>query len=1007
MKHIQFATLMKALCILPLLIGLHTNLLAQHEVSGTVVDESTGEPLPGVSILIQGTDQGVATNVDGDYTLDAPAGEAILVFSYVGYESQEIAVAGRSEINVEMISAAILGEELVVVGYGTQRREDITSSVVSVRAEDFQVAAPRDAAELIKGKVSGLILSTTDGNPTGGTDISLRGTTTISGSTNPLVLIDGIPGGLNTVAPDNIESITVLKDGSAAAIYGSRGSNGVILITTKSHSGTQATLSYQGYATVQQIVNQPEFLSADEYRSAIQQHGVAFTDYGGDTDWQSEVLRNPASHNHTLSLSGGNASTSYTASVNFEDTNGIFLRSNNQNLRSRINVSHSMYDDALSANLNLTYRAQNHFHGSRGGGSFSDNVWYQALIRNPTDNIFNEEGGYQERPGFNYDNPIGLIREVDGETENRDLRFDGSLTWRPIQNVSVQFLGASNRGSHLRGYAESFRHFTTTVDNLNGYANRATTSTVDNLMELTATYDQTIEGHSINVLGGYSWQEVTFEGFDVNNRDFPTDLFGYNNIGTGSGLQDGLAGMSSLKWQRRLIGFFGRMNYDFDNRFILMGSVRYEGDSRFGTENKWGWFPAVSAGWRISNEAFMEDLEFLDELKVRGGFGITGIAPTIGVTQGAYQSLSSYSFGGQFFFDGERNEWVRYLQPSRNANPNLKWERKEELNIGIDFGFLNRFSGSIDVYQRNTKDMLFEYSVPVPPYLYDQIWANVGEMQNKGLEIDLQVEAIQTQDLSWTSQVAYSTNSNKLVSISNDLFQSETDFLYFGGIGESVQLPSHRVDVGDEVGNFWGYKTIDVALNCDYENAQGECAPDGQWIIEGADGQPKTYFDLALDDRQVIGNGVPDHNISWNNTFRYKNFDLNIFLRGAFGFQLVNETRLFYENPTQTGINLLDTAFHDVYGKTVLNNEWQYMSYYVEDGDYVKIDNITLGYTLDLNSLGVSYARLYVSGRNLHTFTNYSGLDPEVDVSGLTPGYDGRGRYPTTRTFSFGVNLRF
>lgn len=986
-SKLQIVSFMKILLIVPLLLGASSSLFAQHQVSGTVTDSETGEALPGVSILIQGTETGTATGPDGRYNLTAPSGDANLVFTYIGYERQVVQIDGRSEVNVELERRAVVGEDIVVVGYGVQRAQDVTSSIISVPASEFRASAPKDAASLIKGRVAGLNIQEPSGNPTDGTQIQLRGTTTLTGSSAPLVLIDGIPGGLNSVAPENIESITVLKDGSAAAIYGTRGTNGVILITTKKFDGQATpTITYQGYVDYQQIADTPRMMTADEYRDVIQNQGAPFTDFGNDTDWISSTLREPVSQNHSITYSGGDQQTNYSANLSFRDQKGIFVRSDNQDLRSRINLRHSVHEDFIVANLNFNYRVQNFFNGSRGGGSFNNQVWRQAVIRNPTDRVRNDEGGWQERPGFNYANPLALLNEVDGETENRELKLDGTITINPLDNLAINILGSTSRFNSFRGHAETFRHRTTTVDGLNGWASRNNDQVVDNLLELTANFNQSFNNQSIELLGGYSWQEVTSEGFSAQNQNFPTDLFSYNNLGLGVDLQEGRASMGSYKNSFRLIGFFSRLNYDYDERYLLMGSVRYEGNSRFGAENQWGLFPAISVGWRLSNENFMDDFTFIDDLRLRAGFGVTGIAPGQ-----SYLSLTSFGFSGFFFNQGE---WIQGIVPTRNPNPDLRWERKDEINVGLDFEIFERISGNIDVYRRDTQDLLFNISVPVPPFAFGSLLANVGELRNEGIEIALGVDAIQRPEFNWTSSLIYSTNRNELISLGDGELRSEQDFINAGGLGESVQLPTHRVEIGGRVGNFYGYKAVDIS-------------DDGRWIIENSEGERKNWVDTNPDDRQVIGNGLPVHNLSWSNNFNYRNFDLSILLRGAFDFQILNETRLFYANPTQQDFNLLPEAFDPVFGKTILQNEWAWVDYYLEDGDYVKIDDITLGYNFDATRFGISNMRVYASGQNLYTFTSYSGLDPEVSIAGLNPGHDFRDKYPTTRTFTLGVNLTF
>jgi TonB-linked SusC/RagA family outer membrane protein len=455
--------------------------------------------------------------------------------------------------------------------------------------------------------------------------------------------------------------------------------------------------------------------------------------------------------------------------------------------------------------------------------------------------------------------------------------------------------------------------------------------------------------------------------------------------------------MGSYKQSEKLIGFFSRLNYTYDNKYILMASVRYEGNSKFGKDYKWGTFPAISAGWRISEEAFMDDVDFVTDFKIRGGFGVTGIAPS-----GPYQSLPSLNYGARVFNNGE---WVQTISPARNANPNLRWERKEEINLGLDFALFNdRLSGNLDVYRRDTKDMLWDYDVPVPPNVFGEITANVGQMRNEGIEVGLEYQVAQGSDFSYITSVTGSTNRNKLVSLSNELYETSNDFFDTGGTGPPIQLNTHRVRIGGPIGNFFGFKSVDVS-------------DDGRWLIErrieDEDGnvvgtEEILQTEANLDDRQVLGNGIPDYYAGWSHSVRYKNLDLNVTMRGAFGHQILNFQRMYYENPTLTPENVLKSAFEPVFGKRRLNTGLAYVSYYVEDGDYWKLDNATLGYTFNVADLRfLQNARIYVSGSNLLTITGYKGIDPEVDTGGLSPGNDSRDKFPTTRTFTLGVNLTF
>jgi TonB-linked SusC/RagA family outer membrane protein len=963
------------------------------QIAGSVVDSATGQPLAGAQVVIPGTGIGAAVSTDGRFLLrGVPAGQTTVRAQRIGYAYLEktvtVTAGATATIDFQLHPQAVKLGEVVAIGYGTQRRDEITSAVASVSASEFNETPARDAASLIAGKVPGLAVTTSSGNPTAGTEISLRGTTTLIGPRNPLVLIDGVPGDLNTVAPQDIESISVLKDASAAAIYGSRASNGVVLITTKASTGGKPTVRYDAYLSQQTIAKAPDFLTAADYRRLIGE-GYKFQDLGFETDWQAQVLRKPLSQRQNISLAGGSNNTNYTASLNYQNAQGIFKRSDNRTLTGRVNIGQSMFDNRLQANVSMLTGVNNYFTGPD-----YNYAWRQTLIRNPTDRAQDDAGKWQERSGYFYTNPMGLINEENGEFEGRDLRLNGTLKFTPIEKLRLSLMGGTQRSSSLRGSATTFQHVNTTQSGQNGTASRSTNSNVDRILELTGTYTNEIGRHHASLLGGYSYQDFVTESFSVSNYDFPTDLFSYNQLNQGLALSQGKASMSSNKSSYKLIGFFSRLNYDWDNRFLLMGSIRYEGNSRFGAAHKWGVFPAISAGWRLSRESFMRAAPFVNDLKVRAGYGVTGIAPT-----SSYLSLTSYRYGSRFLYNGT---WIQGLSPARNPNPDLRWEQKGEVNVGLDFSmFSSRLNGSVDVYSRDTKDMLYNYSVPVPPYLFGSILANVGHMKNKGVEAQLSYDVIRRPGLSWTTSANWSTNSNRLVNLSNDVFQS-ADFLYAGYTGEPIQMPTHRIDIGGPIGNFYGYQSVDI------DDA-------GQWIVLDSTGNRIPIKDAKEKDRRILGNGMPRHYVGWNNTVRMKSFDLNVNMRGAFGFQVLNFQRLFYENPKILQYNMLKSAFDPVYGKRTVNYDLAYVSYYIENGDYWKIDNVTLGYTLGKRATAafggvISSARVYISGSNLLALTGYKGLDPEVSTrgsDGLSPGIDHRDKYPTTRSFTTGISVTF
>ena len=958
-------------------------------ITGTVKDEK-GEALPGVNIVIKGTIQGTTSDAQGQFRIDVPDRNTVLVFSFVGYASQEIIAGSSTQLSVVMASSNRTLNEVVVVGYGTQRKADLTSSVASVKAENFVKGAVKDAGQLLQGKVAGLAIGTPSGDPTAQTQVLLRGTATLGTSVQPLVLVDGIPGTLSTVAPEDIESVDVLKDGSAAAIYGTRGTNGVILITTRRANGNiEPSIEYNGYVSTQTITRRPEMLTATDYRR-LKTEGVAFDDLGADTDWLKETTRTPVSHVHNLTLRGGSTRTNYLANLSYRYFEGIFPRSDNRSLIGRLDINHSMFDNRLRFNASIINN-NNAFNTSGDGFSFNGLTYRQALIRNPTSPIKNPDGTWYEQPGiYVYENPLSRIYESTGENKAQTTRLSGSVTWLPIDGLQIKGLVSQERFDQLRGYAETKQHISNIRDRRNGFASRGTTERNDRLIELTADYSRSVGDHRFSILGGYSYQDFLFEEFWMQNWDFPTDKFTYNNMGSGNAIRNGLAPVYSNKTVANLVGFFGRATYSYQDKYLLMASLRSEASSRFvGTNKPWGTFPAISVGWRINREGFLKGVTFINDLKLRAGYGVTGTFP-----DELFLGVSRLGYSGYSLVDGQ---WVPSLQPVSNPNPDLRWEEKHETNIGLDFSLFNsRISGTIDFYQRRTNGLLYSYSVPTPPNLFPTTQANVGIMENKGIELLINATAYQSKNFVWNTSVNGSTNANKLVSLSNDLYQTTNDFFYAGGTGEPIQTFTHRVKVGEPIGNFYGYKVVDVT-------------DDGRWLYEDNEGKVTTTKGGEAN-KKVLGNGLPKYYLGFNNNLRYKNLDLAVTMRGAFGYQILNFQRMYYEVPGITQYNQLKSAQEPVFGKVKLNkNEpLEYTSYYIENGDFWRIDNITLGYNLPLpKGKALKNARIYASTLNTFTFTGYKGIDPEVNRIGLDPGNDNRDKYPSTRTYTFGVNVTF
>lgn len=982
---------MKHLFLLLTLLSFSLTALAQQKVTGKVKD-SSGEPVIGASVVVKGNNtMGTITDFDGNFMLDVPT-KSVLVISYIGYVTQEVPTAGKKSLEIILKEDTKTLDEVVVIGYGTQRKGDVTSSVASVKADNFVKGAVKDVGQLIQGKVAGLAITNPNGDPTGSTQIRLRGTNTIGGAnTAPLVLIDGIPGELGTVAPEDVESVDVLKDGSAAAIYGTRGTNGVILITTKQAKGVDINqVEYNGYVSTSLIAKKLDMLNADEFRTLYPDQ-----DHGADTDWIDEISRTPISHVHNLSLMGGNSKTNYIANLNYASRQGIMKKSDFESFQGRIEVTHRMFDDKLKLKFGL-FGKKNQMESTTSGGSFRGWVYGQATRRNPTDPVRNEDGTWNENVSkFEYENPLALLYEAEGNVKKTQLRYNGNIVYNPIKDLTLSAVFSYIRDNMNRGYGETLSHISALRDGLAGWSSVGAYTKMEKLMELTAQYNKEIGAHKFSVLGGYSYNETDFEELWIDNYGFQDDYFGgWHNIGIGSALKDGKANIGSKKTPTNLIGFFGRATYSFKNRYLLMGALRYEGASQlWGTDNAWGLFPSVSVGWRITEEAFMKNQKIFDDLKLRVGYGVTGSQP-----KDPFLGVAMLKYGSYAFVNGN---WIQTIVPASNTNPDLKWEEKKETNIGLDFvSWGGRLSGSIDYYNRDVDGLIYEYGVPTPPNLYNKTMANGGTMRNRGVEVLVTVVPVQNKDFEWSTTGTFSLNSNKLISLSGSIFKSDYDYFNTGTVEYSGQVAdSHRVQVGESIGNFYGFKVVDVDS-------------EGRWIYEDRNGELVNYKDFthAPEDKHVIGNGLPKWYAGWNNTLRYKNFDLNVTMRGAFGFQIINGGRMNYENVKNSRFeNRLKSVNDLVFGKHTLSPEVEpeFNSYYVEDGDYWKIDNITLGYSFGQVGKYIKSLRVYGSVLNALTITGYKGIDPEVSTDGLTPGYDTRDRYPSVRSFTFGVNVKF
>jgi TonB-linked SusC/RagA family outer membrane protein len=954
-------------------------------VRGTVKD-ANGEPIVGASVIEKGTSRGTVSDIDGHYSLRVKQG-AVLTISYVGFTAQEVKAADNASITLKEDQTSL--NEVVVIGYGTQRKGDVTSAITSVKSEEFIKGNIKDAAELIKGKVAGLTIANGSGDPNSTSTIRLRGVISLYGGSTPLVLIDGIEGGLNTVAPENIESIDVLKDASAAAIYGTRGANGVIIITTKSGKReSNTTASYSGYMSLSSFGKKLDFMNGDDVRNGL----TSFNDKGYDTDWLDAVSRTALTHNHNFIISGGNKSTSYSADFTYRNQDGVFIDTYNNEMRFNGSLSHWMFNDMLKVSFNIV----KDWHKNGPVDAAGQMIYRQAIMRNPTEPIYDESGDYYENFAINYYyNPVGIIKEHTGEYKSEDTRLTGNVTFEPIKGWQTNLMLSTDRSNaHDEGYYTS-KYYDQKMNNHTGYAYHSYSYGKTDNLELTSTYKHNWGEHRFEALAGYSYQYDEYESFYGNNYDFLNDFFEYNNMEIGAALKDGKAGVGSGKSDDKLVGFFGRISYGYANKYNALVSIRREGSSKFGEDHKWGTFPSASLGWTISNENFMKSLTWIDNLKLRAGFGVTGVIPS-----SSYQSLTLWQLGNPYFYDN--GKWKQGLKVSQNPNPDLHWEKSTEFNVGIDWSvFGDRLGGTIDVYHKKTTGMLWEYDVPSPPNLYNSTLANVGKMRNMGIEIAVNAVPVRTKDFEWKTTVTVSHNENKLLALSNGLYETanQHDDAY---LGEPISLSTQRLEVGKQVGNWYGMKSVGVSEK-------------GLWMIENKEtGKAEEFTDNMLTDdkyHQYLGNALPKVYAGWANTLSYKDFDLNMQFTGQFGFKILNEARAYYENNSVV-YNRLKSVNNAPYGSGHVLSTAQkqtFVSYYLEKGDFVKCTNITLGYNVPLKANKyVNAVRAYLSADNLFCITGYDGLDPELSNGDARySGIDSRDKYPSVRTFTFGLNVTF
>ena len=963
----------------------------QISVTGVIKDAVSGDAIIGANILEKGTTNGTITNFDGEFTITASA-KGILEVKYVGYQSVEIPIAGKKNLVIELKEDAIALGEVVAIGYGVQKKTDKTGAVANVKAEDLGQGVLTDAIQGLQGKAAGVVITKKGGDPNSGFSVKIRGASGFEAGTQPLYVIDGVAGvDPTTVAPEDIESYNILKDAASTAIYGSRGSNGVIIITTKKgatgKNGENASqIQFNTNISTEQVANKLQFLNADQIRKYVADKNlVGFIDGGSSTDWQNEIFRTGFTQSYNLSFSGGNTKSNYYASVTNASWEGVMKGTSKERTIAKVNLSHKGLNDKLTISGSLSGTFEKNDYENYDGFD-KDDIIYHAYSRNPTDPVNNADGTfYQSQREFNYSNPVAVISEIQNQRDAK--RFYANLR-ADLEIINGLTLTANSGYTRDDNESFYFQPRESWITSTKGLGSRSYGNTSNKLFEGTLTYVKAFGENNINLLGGYSYQETNYDGFSANGRDAYSDYSTSNRLQT---LLDVISGdISSYKGSSKLIGMFGRAQYNFASKYYASASIRRDGSSRFGENNKWGWFPTAALGWNIDREEFMTSVDWVDQLKLRASYGVSGNQEI-----GDYRSKIMYYTSGTGI-SVETGEKVITFSPAWNPNPDLKWEQTSEVNLGIDFAVLNsRINGSLEVYYKRTNDLLGAYSVPVPPNLASRTFANSGSMENKGIELNVQFAAIDTKNFKWKTTLTASHNEQKMLDLGEyapaDGVRKEGWLSGRGLIGDQNWVTG--VIVGQPLGSF--YLPVYVTMK------------DGKFIYKSNSGG---YTDqLALAKREIVGGAAPDVEIGWSNSMTfYKNWTLDFSFRSMIGNDVYNATRMFFDNPNNLpSLNALPSALDwAAKGRT---DGPKISSYYVEDGSFLRLDYIALGYNINTSKINkwIKNARVSVSANNLFILTGYTGVDPETYVDGMSFGIDQYNVYPKTRSVSVGLNLTF
>ncbi len=955
-------------------------------VSGRITNEE-GETMVGVSISVKGEQRGTVSDLNGVYTISGLKTEDILIFSLVGYQTVEASVSNQGQIDIKMVSSAINLEETVVIGYGSLEKRQITSSITSIRGDKLTSGlGGATIATALQGKVPGLMIDGT-ASPNASNSFQLRGVASVNAGQGPLIVIDGIPGGdIRALNQEDIETIDVLKDASAGAIYGTRAAGGVILITTKQAKAGEVKVQYSGEFSTEQIRKRPDLLTSSEYVM----YGLG-QDYGYDTDWYSALTNDrPFSHRQVLNISGGSPNALIYTTFSTQDQKGIVIGDGRKDYSGRINSKFSLFDNKVEIEARAQYR-QAQRDQRNGSGSFNT-----ALMLNPTIPIYNDanESGYNVREigisGTNY-NPVAdiMLKTYDGK--DSWLQSDASLRINLTNDLFIKgTIGYQESKWQLYRYTSAYHK--SSVDNARrGEGYHGFSKDIRFSADAYLNYKKIFkEDHNIDAIAGYSFWEANGESFNMTNYNFTIEGVGPWNMEDGTWLSDGRALMDSQKDPReRLLSLFSRVNYAYKSRYLLSASYRREGSSKFGPNHRWGNFWAISGGWRLTEEDFVKNLSFISELKVRVGYGVTG-----NNSFGNGYATRMYSPDSQMY-PTPNGEWIYAYGPQRNVNSNLKWEEKGEFNAGVDFGFWNnRLFGKFDIYQRRVKDLLFQTDAPTPPMTHTTIMKNVGTLQNRGWEFELGSEVVRHKDWSYNTVARLSHNTSKILDLGEDGVIDMDAFPSPGNPGRAGRLQNDAT-----IGKFFVFKYAGLDEN-------------GKWLIYDKNGEivPGTSTNLINDNKYYMGNAIPKLTIAWDHNVSYKQFDFSASLRSYIDYDVFSQVNMYYGLRTQSQFNVLKEAF-DRYA--AVNDEKILSDVFISDASFIKIDAVSAGYTFNLKKYTpyVSKARLYFTSRDLFVLTSYKGINPEVSLNGLFPGFEQinstASMYPQTRRFTLGVQLTF